>query len=87
MMTTGTTFILGHSIKGQGQMWYFVCELLLARNRLILMRRSKWFAVRLTACNWILSPSVYPFVRVFIRVSAISSHLHFKIWWLNSIQI
>ena len=34
MIRTGTTVILGHCFKGQGQLWYFVCETLLARTRL-----------------------------------------------------
>ena len=42
MIRKETTLIYGHGIKGQGQLWYF--EALLARNRLVLMRRPEWFA-------------------------------------------
>ena len=42
MIRTGTTLILGHGINGQGQLWYFICETLLARNRLVFMRRPEW---------------------------------------------
>ena len=69
MIRTWTTLILGHGIKGQGQLWYFVFETLLARNRLVSMRRPEWFAGAFTICNWIVRPSfclfIYPFVRYF----------------------
>ena len=42
MIRTGTTLILGHDIKGKGQLWYFVCETLFVRNRLVYMRQHEW---------------------------------------------
>ena len=84
MIRTGTTLILGHDIKGQDKLWYFVRETLLARNRLVFMRRPEWIAGAFTICNWIVRPS---FVRLSIRLSVISSRLHINVGWLHSSQI
>ena len=63
----------GHGIKGQDQLWHFVRETLLARNRLDIMRRPEWFAGAFTICNWIVRPSfcsfIYPFVRYFLTLT------------------
>ena len=64
--------------------WYFLDFTLLTRNRLVFRRWPEWFARAFTICNWMVRPS---FVRLFIRLSVISSRLHLKVWWLHSSQI
>ena len=84
MIRTETTLIYGHCLKGQGQLWYFVCEILLAPNRLVFIRRPEWFAGAFTICNWI----VRRFVLLSIRLSVIYSRSHLlKFGWLHSSQI
>ena len=84
MIRTGTKLTFGHGIKGQGQLLYFVCETLLARNRLVLCASLNGSPERLL---YVIGSSVRLFVRLPIRLSVISSRLHLNFGWLHSSQI
>ena len=84
MIRTGTTLILGQDIKGQGQQLYFVCETILARNRLVLCAGLNGSPGRLL---YVIVSSVRLFVCLSIRWYVISSRLHLKCGWLHSSQI
>ena len=64
MIMAGTTFILGHGIKGQGQLWYFVYKKLLPRNIFVFMRRPGLFGGTLYTCSWVVRMSGLLFVRL-----------------------
>ena len=78
MMRGGTLLILGHGVKGQGQLWHSLYKTLWARYRLqFLCPRPERSAGAFS--NWIVCPSVRLLVRLYVITSRLQSPI-IKVW-------
>ena len=58
---------------------------LLARNRLVFMRRPERFAGAFIICNWIICPSFCPFISPFVNYSlSLTYKVHISRFWVVS---